>query len=264
MNRFPLSAMLTSLPLEFGTAVETVAQLGFTHADIVALAERPGAHREALADSGLLIGCASLGRGLPEGHGLDVASLELRRATLDVIKRQITDAAELGATRAYLVPSLDDSYDALLRFADGVALLADFAKSRMIHLCVEAIPGRALPSAAATLAWLESSRLDEVRLLLDVGHCLISKEDLSETVRRAGQRLGYVHLDDNDGVGDVHWALFTGRLTEEILRQGLVALHGIGYEGPLAFEFNAQLPYPEETLRQGKVAVERLLGVCRP
>src|SRR5437764_641474 len=168
MKRFPLSAMLTSLPLDFEPAVQAVAALGFHHADVVALADRPAAHREALADSGLLVGCASLGRGLPEGHGLDVEPLEMRRATLDIVKRQIADAAQLGATSAYLVPGFDGSPDALLRFADAVALLADFASARMVRLCVEPVPGRALSRADATLAWLESPRLDGVRLLLDV------------------------------------------------------------------------------------------------
>jgi len=257
MKAFPLSAMLTSLPLDFEPAVKAVAELGFTHADVVALVERPTAHREALADSGLLIGCASLGRGLPEGHGLDVPSLEMRRTTLDIIKRQITDAAELGATRAYLVPGLDNTPEALLRFADGVGLLAEIAKGRMIQLCVEPVPGRALSRADATLAWLESSRLD-AWMLLDVGHCLISKEDPAEVVRRAGPRLGYVHLDDNDGVGDLHWALFTGRLTVEALRRFLAALDETGYERPLAFEFNPQLS--PSALPDGKAAVERLMG----
>ena len=53
-----VSAMLTSLPLDFSAALRQAAALGFTHVDIVALTDRPLEHLEALADSGLLVSCA--------------------------------------------------------------------------------------------------------------------------------------------------------------------------------------------------------------
>jgi sugar phosphate isomerase/epimerase len=65
-------------------------------------------------------------------------------------------------------------------------------------------------------------------MLLDVGHCLISGEDAAAVIQRAGERLGYVHLDDNDGVGDLHWPLFHGRLTREQLANAMTALRTIG------------------------------------
>jgi sugar phosphate isomerase/epimerase len=249
--------MLTSLPLDFEPAVRRAAELGFTHVDVVALAERPEGHREALADAGLLVGCAAVGRGLPEGHGLDVASRDARMASLELMKRQVADAAGLGATRAYLVPPRDSTADALHRFREGCWWLAEYAAGRMVRLCVEPVPGRAIPSAAAALEWLESG-LENVSLLLDIGHCLISAEDPAAVVRRAGSRLGYVHLDDNDGVGDLHWPLLTGRLTRDVLVGFVEALAEIDYEGPLAFEFHQQLADPAAALRDGKALLEEL------
>ena len=41
---------------------------------------------------------------------------------------------------------------------------------------------------------------------------------------QAGPRLGYVHFDDNDGVGDLHWPLLTGRLTGDMLEAMLAVL----------------------------------------
>src|SRR5262249_50243983 len=107
MKRFPLSAMLTSLPLDFGTACARAAELGFTHIDIVALADRPPGHYDALADSALLVACAGVGRDLPSELGLDVAAVARRREAVELVKRQIADAARLGATRAYLVSGTD-------------------------------------------------------------------------------------------------------------------------------------------------------------
>jgi sugar phosphate isomerase/epimerase len=228
--------------------------------DVVGVAERPAGHREALADTGLLVSCAAVGRGLPDGQTLDAVAVEARRAAVEEVKRHIADAAGLGATTCYLVPGFEAGADALRRFADSCAALADYAAARVVRLCVEHVPGRALPTAAATLAWLDDNlSLDNLALLLDTGHCLMSREDAAEVVRRAGARLGYVHCDDNDGAGDLHWPLLTGRLT----RDGLVglgaALRSVGYRGPLSLELNPANADPVAALRQGKELLESLL-----
>src|SRR5207237_8978079 len=101
--------------------------------------------------------------------------------------------------------------------------------------------------------------LDEVSLLLDVGHCLISGEDAGAVTRWAGPRLGYVHLDDNDGMNDLHQPLFTGRLTREGLEQLLRALGELGYDGRLAFEFSPQLADPVAALREGQRELQSLM-----
>jgi D-psicose/D-tagatose/L-ribulose 3-epimerase len=257
---WPLSAFATSLPGDLAAALAQITALGFTHVDLVAEIDRPAAHREALADSGLLVSCMALGRNLPEGHTLDAADVGVRRATLALLERQTADAARLGATTAYLVPGTRAEGTALSYFAEGCALLADFAAARQVRLCVEHVPGRALPTAARTLDWLEQIGHASLGMLLDVGHCLISGEDAGAAVRRASSRLGYVHLDDNDGVGDLHWPLFTGRLTRPQLADALAALQTIGYRGALALELNPANPQPVDALREGKDIVERLIG----
>jgi sugar phosphate isomerase/epimerase len=255
----PLAAFLTSLPLDFTDACRAAADLGFTHADIVAVADRPAAHREALADTGLLVQCAALGRDLPQGQSLDATDVAARRAALELVKRQVADAARLGASSAYIVPGGDDGAPALARFAEACTLLADYAGARMVRLCVEHIPDRALPSAAATLDWLGALAHPNLFLLLDAGHCLISGEDAAAVVRRAGPRLGYVHLDDNDGQGDVHWPLLTGRLTRDGLVTLLAALREVEYRGGVALELNAAHGDAVRGLRESKEIVEALL-----
>lgn len=253
----PVSVLLSSLPLEFGPAVRQAAALGFTQVDVIALADRPADDLEALAETGVLVACASVGRDLPDGCTLDAAALEARRTALELCKRQLADAARLGATHAYLVPGKDDSREALARFADACRLLADFAGQRMVRLCVEHIPGRALATASATLRWLNTVDHPNLALLLDVGHCLISRENPAEIIRQAGPRLGWVHFDDNDGVGDLHWPLLTGQLTETTLTLTLAALRAARYGGALTLELNASNPEPVEALRAGKALLER-------
>src|SRR5262249_38415015 len=137
--------------------------------------------------------------------------------------------------------------------------LADFAAGRMVRLCVEHIPGRALSTVAATLAWLKEAGHDNLFLLLDVGHCLLSGEDPAAAVAQAGSRLGYVHLDDNDGAGDLHWPLLTGRLTEGVLRSFLAALNANGYDEALTLELNPGNADPVGALKQGKELLEQLI-----
>lgn len=256
---FPVAAMLTSLPLDFEAAARQASALGFKYVDVVGLAERPAAHREALADADLLVSCAAVGRGLPEGHTLDAADIPLRRAAVEEIERQIADAAGLGATHCYLVPGFEAGADALRRFADSCACLADYAAARMMRLCVEHVPGRALPTAAATLAWLEDVGHDNLSLLLDTGHCLMTREDAAEVVRRVGPRLGYVHCDDNDGAGDLHWPLLTGRLTRDGLVALGAALRSVGYRDPLSLELNPANADPVAALREGKALLETVV-----
>jgi sugar phosphate isomerase/epimerase len=130
----------------------------------------------------------------------------------------------------------------------------------MVRLCVEHIPGRALSTAKATLEWLNLLTHPNLFLLLDIGHCLITAEDAAAMIQQASDRLGYVHFDDNDGVGDLHWPLLTGELTEESISRILAALDATGYRGALTLELNSKNADPVAALREGKALVERLLG----
>jgi sugar phosphate isomerase/epimerase len=253
-----LAAVQTSLPGGFAETLEQIAALGFGYVDLVAKGERPVQEFEALAESGLVLRCVALGRGMPAGRTLDAPEVCVRREVLDEIKRQISDAARLGATYAYLVPGA--SPERLPLFGEACELLAEFAAGRMIRLCVEHFPGRALATCTATLEWLDTIGHPNLGLLLDVGHCLISEEDPTQMVVRAGERLVYVHLDDNDSVGDFHWPLLTGRLTQEMLEAVLTVLQPDEFAGGIALELNPANADPLWALGHGKSIVERIVG----
>lgn len=253
-----LSVLLTSLPVPFAVALQQARQLGFRHVDVVAVADRPADQLDALADSGLLVWSAAVGRDLPPAWTLDAPQMEARRSALEAMKKQVDDAALLGARQCYVVAGLDGSPAGLSRFREAVCLLADHAARRLLPLCVEPIPGRALPTAAGTLAWLNEIDHDNLLLLLDAGHCLISNEDPAQAVRAAGPRLGHVHLDDNDGVGDLHWPLLTGRLTATALEALLTALAPGDYQGSVTLELSPTLADPLGALRDGAALVRRL------
>ncbi len=259
-NPLTLAVLLDGPPADFATEVRLAAGLGFTHIDVVALEERPTPDLEALADADVLVRCAAVGRGLPDGCTPDAADVGLRRDTLERMRRQVADAARLGATHAYVVSGTDASAAGLARFAETCGLLADYAAGRMVRLCVEPIPGRALPSAAAVLAWLEKTDHGNLALLLDVGHCLLSGEDAAAVARAAGPRLGYVHLDDNDGISDLHWPLLTGRLTAAYLTGLEAALREMAFTDGLSIELKTVAAERASALRGSKAIAERFFS----
>ena len=96
---WPLAAFATSLPGDLATVLPRIAALGFRYVDLVAQTDRLAEHLEALADSGLLVSCAALGRDLPADHTLEAADVGLRRTTLALLQRQVADTARLGEVR---------------------------------------------------------------------------------------------------------------------------------------------------------------------
>jgi sugar phosphate isomerase/epimerase len=74
-------------------------------------------------------------------------------------------------------------------------------------------------------------------------------------VREAGSRLGYVHLDDNDGQADLHWPLFQGVLSRSVFHSMLDAFASVGYKGPVSIELRKDLPNPIEALMAARDAV---------
>ncbi len=63
-----------------------------------------------------------------------------------------------------------------------------------------------------------------------------------------------MHLDDNDGQGDLHLALYDGILTEPALRATFDALRRAGYSGRASLELHPDLPDPLDALRRSQAA----------
>ncbi|MFN4258765.1 MAG: sugar phosphate isomerase/epimerase family protein [Gemmataceae bacterium] len=259
----PLSVLLNSLPLPFEEAVCQAGDMGFEYVDVVAWHDdRPETHRAALAEAGVVVACAALGKGLPDGYELDGADVSRRRDTVELYKRHIADAAALGASHGYLVAGTDASPAGLTYFTEACRLLADHAAQRHVRLCVEHVPGRALPNVAAALAWLATCNHPNVYLLLDIGHCLISDENPARAIAQAGPRLGYIHLDDNDGVRDIHLPLLHGQLTEEDLSDVFRAARRLAHTVPLCLELNPDHVEPVANLRASAQLCRRLWREC--
>ncbi len=174
---WPLAAVLPAEPADFIVAVGRVAALGFTHVELKALADRPAAHLDALADAGVVVACANLTGDICAG------SVQQRRDTLRLLQRQIADAARLGATCAVLnVAAGHEAY-----FTEGCTILSAYAAGRMMRLAVRPTVGACLADVPAALAWLERAGDANLGLALTI-------EGEPGEAEHVGGRLVHVYL----------------------------------------------------------------------
>ena len=240
--------------------MKKIAAAGFEQVDVRLDAIDPEGASKRISSLGLRVPCIAASFGMPEGAALDSADESAVARALAHTEKTLKVGAALGATTAYVVPEMDGSKDALRRYARTLAKAADRAAKLGLKLGIEHFPGRSLPTAAGTLDFLKEIGHSNLYLLFDIGHAQISGEDPAALVENAGERLGYVHLDDNDGHNDQHLGLLDGVLTEETLRRTFSALEDIGYDGAVSLELNAQLPDPLAALEKSRRIVEKIMG----
>ena len=247
-----IACCIWALRLPETELLRQVRALGFEFIDI-----QPGHLRslesQLLAQElGLRVSCLGASFGMPAGASLDSRDEPARQAAIRHVEGAIAHAAALSAETVYLVPGDDDSAGALRRYADSLRQLADAAEAHSIKLAIEHFPGKALPTAQATLDFIQSAGHTNLCLLIDTGHLQISGEDPERAIAEAAERLAYVHFDDNDGSGDLHWPLLDGVMTEESLEATLLALDRVGYQGALSLELSPDLPKPERALSESR------------
>ncbi len=211
---------------------------------------------QKLRELGLKVSCVALDHNLPEGASLDGDNPDRLRRAIDHLKQALEATREMGAGVAYVRPG--SKTKSLRAYRSSLAELADDASKKGIKLCVEHVPGSALPTVKETLGFIEATAHPGLYLLLDTGHALISREQPAEAVRMAGLRLGYVQLNDNDGKKDRHWALLDGRLTEQDLARMIEALEHVGYAGTLGLEIENVRPSLISALARNRNLLMRL------
>lgn len=228
------------------------SDLGFAHIDVQPQNLRSAAARQAARDLGLAVSCLGGSFGMPAGASLDHAQERLRAQALAHVSDAIRQAARLGADTVYVVPGKDDSRAALSRFGDSLLELAETADALHIKMALEHFPGAALPSAQITLDYIKRLGHRNLYLLYDSGHIQMTGEDPARVIGAAGDRLGYVHFDDNDGIDDWHWALLDGLMSEETLQGTLRALADIDYRGAVSLELSPALEDPAAALSKSR------------
>ena len=250
MSNLNLCCCVWALSGDDETVLNQLADLGLRQIDI-----QPGhftkpESQRLIQQLGLTISCMAASFGIPQDTTLSSADKSAAKQAFDAIVKALERASDLGVDTSYIIPDLDKSEEALSRYGDAVIALAEHGAKLGTKLCIEHFPGRALPTIQGTLDFIHAIGHSNLYLLYDIGHAQMSQEAFPASIEAAGAKLGYFHLDDNDGVGDLHWALLDGVMTDATLRGGLDALPRIGYTGPTSLELHWELPNPLDALRR--------------
>jgi sugar phosphate isomerase/epimerase len=234
--------------------LERIATAGIRWIDIRADDFTQRTSLDRMHDLGLRASCLGAAFGMPPGAALDSTDPHTRLAAVGHVESAIGRAHQLGLQDVYVIPSKDGSAEALARFTQSLTRIADRAAELGVRIGIEHFPHTALPTVAATLTYLRGVGHGNLYLLLDIGHAQMSNEDVPTAIADAGPLLGYVHLDDNDGVGDQHLSLYDGKLTASSLRATFAALKEYGYSGRASLELHPQLPDPLDALNRSRDA----------
>ena len=252
-----LSCCVWALTAHPSEVLSDMRSLGFHRIDIRPDFLIEGDARTLRETYSLSVSSVAASFGVPDDAALESADADARRRGVAHIGSVAKQCAALGAKVVYLVPGKDDSPATLSRYAESLEQAAENAAAHGVRLCIEHFPGTALPTASATLDFINAIDHPNLGLLFDIGHVQMSGEDPAEVIRTAGNRLDYVHLDDNDGHGDLHWALLDGVLTTESLRDTFRALQDIGYVGAVSLELSSALDDPYSALeRSRQIAID--------
>ena len=238
--------------------LELTAELGFKSADIQPNMQQSEDSVSALRRLNLDLTCISLSHFAPaEGsfHSLDKAVVQLH---MDYLKTGIDLASHLDVDRAYIVPGEASDTLTTADYVDHYSILAEYGASKGVKIGIEHFPQTALPTIESTLDFIREVNHPNLYLLFDIGHAQISGEDPVEWLPKAGDRLLYVHLDDNDGKEDLHLPLTEGVQSREDLEALFRVLNDMNYQGPVSLELHPHLPNPFKGLAESKALVESI------
>ncbi len=235
MTMFPSACVWnTNRPLI--ASLRQVKETAFHYVDIEPEALESADAVQAIKDLGLKVSCVALDHNMPAGCSLEGPDAAAVRKGADRVMQLLDKARDVGVRFGYVGSC--SARKQLHGFGSVLLRLAEKAAACGIKLCVEPVPGRALPTARETLSFLARVGSPNLFLLADTGHALLSKERPSDVIAAAGNRLGYVQMNDNDGKRDRHWPLLDGRLRLTELQKTMSALSQAGYEGTIGLELN--------------------------
>ncbi|QXD29200.1 sugar phosphate isomerase/epimerase [Opitutia bacterium ISCC 52] len=238
--------------------IRSMAELGFRHIDIQPNMQHSEEAQSILKHHQLKLACMSLSFFGPKDCTLHSNEPKAVEALLSYFKKGIDHSAQVGIDRAYVVPGKAKIKMPIKEIALHYAELATYGAEKNVKIGIEHFPDTDFPSIEATLDFIREVDHPNLYLLFDLGHAQISKEDPTQWLPEAGDRLLYVHLDDNDGIGDLHLPLTKGIQTRAELEDLFSVLNTMNYSGPVSLELHPMLPNPFHALRQSKHLLESI------
>lgn len=180
----------------------------------------------------------------------------IRKTTIEYIKSAIVVAKELKAKFVVINAGMAmydiDKKRAWNWATEGLKECTRYAEKCNIHLALEhltLLEGNVVVTLDDSLSMLKQINSENLVALLDTGHVNVNGESITDYVLKLAERLGHIHINDNDGRADDHLGPGSGTINFDPLFK---ALNRVSYEGYLSIEpsfaFSAD---PDSTASQG-------------
>ena len=135
--------------------------------------------------------------------------------------------------------------------------LCAVAEEAGVTLALEPEPLLVVGSSEDMAAMIEAVGSPRLRVNLDVGHAWITDEDVAASIRRLGERIVHLHLEDIGGRVHRHLPLGEGDIDFTAIRE---ALGQVGYKGPYVVDLFGQSDAPSAVAGHALEGLRRLFG----
>ena len=209
---------------------------------ITALLERKGELSEIGADFANF--CLQHGVKIRQAHLIFPSNIATDKSVTELLDKQLILLSAMGVKAAVLhgdeMEECDISYkEKLDRNAEALIPIARSAERVGITVCIENMR-KIFASIDEILYVIEKIGSPALGVCLDTGHLNITKTSTQrEFILKAGNRLKALHIANNDGKTDQHFAPFTGGISMDFF-EVVDALRDIGYEGMFNHEIGGE------------------------
>jgi len=222
---------------------------------------------------------------IAEGEGLDTPSLasglywkypltssneEIRKKSMDIVKKQLDAAALLGADTILVVPGLvgadfipgcevteyDVAYD---RSLEALTQLKEYAEKVKVNIGLENVWNKFLLSPLEMRDYIDKIDSPYVGAYFDVGNVVYSGYP-EHWIKILGSRIKKVHFKDFKArVGNING--FVDLLSGDVNYPGVMEqLEKVGYDDYVIAEMGIYKNYPDQTIYTTSIAMDRILG----
>lgn len=186
---------------------------------------------------------------------IDISDVNKVDYTVKYASELIEKAAAIGIKKFTIHPSAEpmteDQRPARIACAkEGLARLAEFAKTKGAIICVESLPRTCLGRDSSDITELLSAHQD-LRCCFDTNHLLY--EDPVDFAYKVGNKIATTHISDCDFTNEKHWFPGVGLIRWHDLYK---ALEEVGYEGVWMYELGFGDRKPEDFVRNAHEIAE--------
>jgi len=205
-----------------------------------------------------------------------------KNRALQDMKKVVEVASELGANLIYAHSAPDPSWkiewkrlydeysppltvnvpqgfswkDTWTRYVETIRELTEIAERGGCKFALEIRPYEIVSNSDSMMRLIDAVGSKSLGVVFDTGHLFVQKEILPIAAEKLGDRIFLVHLADNDGVVDNHWAPGKGNVHWESVLQ---AIQKIGYVGYLNIDVAGQYEDISTEILTGKRYIEKIL-----